>query len=314
MNDVTLPEKLEIHYYLKDNEHVMNAFVFNECERELLTLIKELTSLLSLQDYSIDIEAISEGGVRDRILIILKNQHLVGFVLGIISTVITGKLADDSELKYLEKEKLKLEIQKLKKEQKVPQVSDTIIVKIADLINTHAKVAKRKSNFYANVLKDNRICQIGATVLDNSNRPIANEKIVKRKYFHDFVLDTNELAPVIIEDATIEILSPVFKNKKRKWIGTFEERSISFAMNDLYFIKQVLEEKVVFKTGTKINCVLRINKKLDEIGEVKISGYDIVVVLRCFDHSQDFETPQGLEYKRSHENRNLFNNDELAEQ
>jgi hypothetical protein len=299
MSPTQIPTKLEIHYYLKDNVHSMDAFVYNECEHELLILFKEFQSLLSLKEYSIDVEAIAEGGIKSRIVLFIKDKQFVLFALGIIGGVITTKFNEDKELNLLEKEKLKLEIQKLKKELNQNQASDTLHVSITDIINSDIKIVKRKSNYYASLLKDERITKIGTSVLDSENQIIGEEKFVKRSQFREFVLNTDELESVIVEDAIIEIVSPVLKDRRIKWIGIYEGKNLSFKMEDLHFTKQILMEQVQFKRGTYIECVLEIKKKLNEIGEVKIDGYNVLVVIRSFDHSMSFETPQGIEYKKN---------------
>jgi hypothetical protein len=149
------------------------------------------------------------------------------------------------------------------------------------------------------LLKDERITKIGTSVLDSENQIIGEEKFVKRSQFREFVLNTDELESVIVEDAIIEIVSPVLKDRRIKWIGIYEGKNLSFKMEDLHFTKQILMEQVQFKRGTYIECVLEIKKKLNEIGEVKIDGYNVLVVIRSFDHSMSFETPQGIEYKKN---------------
>jgi len=297
MNTNQIPTKLEIHYYLKDDTHSMDAFVYNECEYEILILIKELQSLLSLKDYTIEVEAITEGGVKSRLIVFIKNKQLMGLVLGIIGTVMASKLLEDKEMKILEKEKIKLEIQKLKKDLNPSSSNDTLHIEISDIINSDIKIAKRKSNYYSSLLKDERITKISTSVLDSENQIIGEEKFVARSQFRKFILDTNELESIIVEDAVIEIVSPVLKDRRIKWIGTYEGKNLSFNMEDLHFTKQILMEKVGFKRGTFIECVLEIKRKLNEIGEVKIDGYNVLVVIRSFDHSESFETPQGIEYK-----------------
>jgi len=156
---------------------------------------------------------------------------------------------------------------------------------------------KENRIYYASLLKDERITKISTSVLDSENQIIGEEKFVARSQFRKFILDTNELESIIVEDAVIEIVSPVLKDRRIKWIGTYEGKNLSFNMEDLHFTKQILMEKVGFKRGTFIECVLEIKRKLNEIGEVKIDGYNVLVVIRSFDHSESFETPQGIEYR-----------------
>ena len=297
MNERPIPAKLEIHYYLKNDIHTMDAFVFNECEYELLILIKEFQSLLSLKNFTLDVEAISEGGVRSRLVLYFKDKQFVLLALGIIGGVLTTKLTEDRELNLLQKEKLKLEIQKLKNESNQDVSNDTIHVEITDIINSDIKIVKRKSNYYTSLLKDERIVQISTSVLDSEDQIIGDEYVVKRSQFKDFILTTDELESIYVEDAIIEIVSPVLKDKKISWKGIYEGKNLSFTMDDIYYIKQILTEKVGFRRGTSIECVLEIKRKLNEIGEVKIDGYNVLVVIKSFDHSEIFETPQGIEYR-----------------
>lgn len=52
--------KLELHYYFRDNSHSMNAFVRNQCEKELLAIYKEAITLFNI-DIEIESEAFNEG-------------------------------------------------------------------------------------------------------------------------------------------------------------------------------------------------------------------------------------------------------------
>jgi len=275
MNEKKIPIKLEIHYYLIDNIHAMDAFVYNECEHELLILIKELQSLLSLDNYTLDVEAISEGGIRSRLVLFIKDKQFILFALGLIGGVITTKLNEDRELNFLQKEKIKLEIKKLKKELNHDQPNDTINIEITDILNSDIKIVKRKSNYYSNLLKDSRIARVSTSLLDEENNIIGDEHIVERSQFKDYILDTDELESAIVEDAIIEIVSPVLKDNKIKWKGNYNGKRLSFTMDDFDFIRQILTEKVAFKKGTYIQCVLEIKRKLNELGELNIPVYSV---------------------------------------
>jgi hypothetical protein len=61
---ISQANKIELHYFFRDETHTMNAFVRNECEKELLTIFKEV--ILSL-DIEVDVEseAFKEGGLKE---------------------------------------------------------------------------------------------------------------------------------------------------------------------------------------------------------------------------------------------------------
>ncbi len=56
-------KKLELHYYLNNESHSMNAFIRNECEKEILIILKEIITNLNIL-IEIESEAYTEGGLR----------------------------------------------------------------------------------------------------------------------------------------------------------------------------------------------------------------------------------------------------------
>ncbi|MEE9337580.1 MAG: hypothetical protein V3U87_05830 [Methylococcaceae bacterium] len=130
-----------------------------------------------------------------------------------------------------------------------------------------------------------------------------SETPVQRSEFNKFILSTHTINPIIIEDAIIEIVSPVLKEGKYKWKGVFENEPLSFEMLDNEFIGQVLREEVFFQHGTYIECVLYINRKLDEVGEIIVTGYSVTTVIRKYNDRQSIETRQGRSYKHTKKHR-----------
>lgn len=66
-------DKFEVHYYLEDNIHSMDAFQKNKAEAQLLKILKEVSDTLSLE-LSFEIEALEQGGIREFIRIIKKKK------------------------------------------------------------------------------------------------------------------------------------------------------------------------------------------------------------------------------------------------
>lgn len=127
---------IEIHYWLKDGSHSMDANVFNKCEYELLGIIKEISSALKVQ-IEIETMPLGQGGLKAWLKCheIKGNQVFLSVVLFLCTEIaftpittsleyLTNKVLEyifeDPEIKALEKEKkkeeLKYDIAKLKRQ------------------------------------------------------------------------------------------------------------------------------------------------------------------------------------------------------
>ena len=99
--------KLEIHYYLIDNSHSINAFVRNKAEKDLLDALRKIGELLN-SELEIETEAYQEGGLKEFILI---GGLVLGFLSPSINDIIVHyatKDASDEELdKKIKEETLK---------------------------------------------------------------------------------------------------------------------------------------------------------------------------------------------------------------
>ena len=70
-------------------------------------------------------------------------------------------------------------------------------------------------------------------------------------------------------------------------------------MKDDLFKEQVLSKEISFQNGTTIIGVLEKHRKLDEAGNIIITGYSVTTVLKIFDDDQVVETSQGREYTQA---------------
>jgi hypothetical protein len=293
---------LELHYYLNNETHRMDANVQNKCEYELLGLVKEIALKF---DVEIIIETcpLAEGGIRRWFKVVSKKENksaliTTALLIALVSTILitplttvvskaTEKLIErifeDKELKELEKEKLKLEIEKLRREidQKNLQLDQNTVIK------------KRRSNFYESLEKDIKVNQISFIIEDEENMPTADENIVDRSNFKDFILISDELEPVEKDNAIIEIISPVLKKGNFRWLGILDGEQVTFNMKSNEFKTLVQTGKIEFKNGSSLNCLLTIRKKIDNEGIEKIVGYDITRVNHYFENDKPIETPEG---------------------
>lgn len=278
--------KFEIHYYLQDSSHSLNALIKNKCEADFLALVMDIAQELDINTI-IESEAIKEGGLKEIWTFIGDNSNQISVLLLLITAVCTYKLIPDNELKELQKEESRLNIQKLKKELGNGKVNPATIEKSAEEFSRTPKVMVRKSGFYKKAHSENKITKIGYTALNHENKPLSPEKDVKRKDFINFVMRSNKLPLVVIEDALIEIVSPVFRDGKAKWKGIYNDDYISFKLKDNDFKNSVISGNMSFKSGDAILCVLEIHKELNELGDVKIAKYVVPVVLeKISDHSR----------------------------
>ncbi|WP_216688439.1 hypothetical protein [Hymenobacter siberiensis] len=124
------------------------------------------------------------------------------------------------------------------------------------------------------------------------------EKFVERKDFDKFVLVTNDLQPLLNEDAVIEIIAPVLKNGNYRWIGNYEGKPVHFNMKSEEFRLLVQEGKVEFKNGSSINCKLEVKRRVSSEGVEIIVGYNVVRVNFYFQNNNPIETKEGKSHRQ----------------
>jgi hypothetical protein len=308
MNDSILSnlisfDTLEIHYWFGDESHSMDANVQNKCEYEVLAIIKEIATLISVE-VTIETEPDGEGGFRKWLKVISKEENKKGtittavivslFTLIIITPLskITEKLIDkafeDTEMNDLQKERLRLEIEKLKKEN----------ASKIDTIDYNTFIKKRKSNFYEVLQKYSRIQKVSFLVVDKNKKSNTKEKAIPRGDFSKFILITDDLNPLEKEDAVIEIIAPVLKKGYYKWIGYYNGEAIPFNMKSNEFNTMVQNGEIEFKNGSSINCHLVIRRKVNNEGlEINV-GYDVLRVNYYFENDKPIETKEGKHHRQ----------------
>lgn len=309
---------LEIHYWLKNKSHIMNAVVENRCEYEVLAMIKEIANIYSLK-INIETEPTAEGGLRKWFTIVSKGENksatittsiIVALLTVLLTTPITkvtekliDKIFEDKELNEMQKEKLKLEIDKLKDE----------AAKRNSNVETSNSIKKRKSNFYETLDSDPKVEKVSFLVT-NKNKESISEKVVLKNDFKKFIIVSDDLEPIILESAEIEIISPVLKKGKYKWMGFFKSEPIIFNMQSNEFKTLVQNAEIEFKNGSSINCVLQIRRKIDNEGIEKNTGYDVMFVNHYFDNEKPIETNEGRKRRQIREaeknQTNLFEQDD----
>jgi hypothetical protein len=301
-------EKLELHYYLSDESHSMDAFVKNKAEAELLKVFKEISDILEL-DLSFEIEALTEGGIKEFFKILKKKKTkkqiarimaVIGVIFsGVLTNIISDQFTKNPELEKSQLEESQLNIKKLKRdleEENLTEEESTLIIEnLTIIISNSDKIKFHRSNFYSNLLKENKVEQISATELDKNYNPLSKEKKVARKDFNKFIINKVKIDSEYIEEANIEIVSPVLRSGKMKWRGYYDSKPISFNLLDSEFKNSVLNRKISFQNGTSIKCMLEFEKEMDDEGNIKTSEINVFDVTNVFEGETTIITKRGKE-------------------
>jgi hypothetical protein len=289
----------------------MNAFVRNACEKELLSIFKEVITSLDLK-IKIESEAFKEGGLRETWNFLGENSVQLMFILTIVSTLLSRIPIENKELLALQVKNLKLdnelktfELQKIKKElSSNEKITEEAIDRTLEIFDNDFKITKHKSNFYKRLNSDSKITKISTSKFNNQSEPIDQEATVERSQFKNFILHSNELPPNVDKNASIDIISPVLKKGTFKWKGFYNGKIINFEMKDKIFNESVLSKNIEFINGTSIKCVLQQYRKLEDTGQEKIHKNKVTTVFEIISSEQNIHTEQGKKHKRLEEQKN----------
>jgi hypothetical protein len=312
---------IEVHFFLNNNSHTLNSFTLNRSNSQLLRLFKHVSKRFGIE---IEIETVAqkEGGFKQIWKIIGENSGQITVFLSLVMLLIMLKPSSDKELIDLQKrnlilteEKLELEIQKLiseideikitEKKENI-EINETEIAKslnktgILPTLNNETPIIKTKSNYYRCLQDDNKISKIENTALIE-NHYISNPTSISSDEFQDFIRNKEDLPGEIDESAYIRIISPVLENRKYKWTGEYNDKIISFYLNDDDFKRSIESNEVSFAHGDLITCELEIRKKLNEQGDIDISSYAVSIVYKfeSSDTNEIIETLHGKKHKKN---------------
>lgn len=299
------PSKFELHYYLSDTSHSMNALVRNKCEAEFIAVAVEVAEILGIH-LELDCEALQEGGIIEVWKALGENSAQIALLISTLALIWSVAPKTDQELVDLQKEDLRLSIEKrkqtlekIKEDVEKKKVTKETIKSSVNLASRSYKVVTRKSNFYKTLSTYEKVTQVGYSELNSENRKLRDEKLVTRDEFPKFILKSQDLDPLKDSSAYIEIVAPVLTDGKAKWKGIYDDQFISFIMSDNDFKQAVISKQLSFKNGDGILCVLLVYKKVDELGEVVTSGYSVEVVLENIHSGVSGETAQGKRYRHT---------------
>lgn len=313
---------LELHYFFveEDKSHSMNAIVRNRCEYELLHIIKEVSKSFDFQ-VLIETEAYDKGGLVEfyKFFVSSEGQAIISasnFLVAIIALILASKPSTKSKLdkkeqklrieeSQLRTEIGKIDIQLLKQELeqkriKFPNINNE---RIEYLIDGNLKINKHRSNYYKSVNNYPKIRKISTAILNEHKDQVNEPWYIDKSEFIDFILESDKLEPIYDENASIEIISPVLKKGKNfKWRGIYNlnPEPIEFSMNR-EFKERVIQDGIAFKSGTFIDCILKIERRIDDFGYIKNTNYSVVTVLKQRNDGISTETPEGKKIRKDKE-------------
>lgn len=276
MQDLT---KIFFHYHINDNLHSMNAIVRNKCEYQIIEMLNELFYSYSIF-FEIDIEAKTEGGIIDYINVRAINHQSVQTICAVLTVFLTGAtlihtLLPDEE-KALRVELLKLQIKKEKGSEAEATSATTDFEKTQDIndqyeisayeviqqIENNKSMLLRRSNFYEQLSSDPRVYKFSSGIYKSNF-----EHEVPSSSFPNLIVKRPEKKEEKFELASIALISPVFKRRKYKWKGIYENNVISFKVLDKDFNKLVRANGFPFNNDDLLECSLEIKGEVDFSGD-----------------------------------------------
>ena len=301
---ITLANKLELHYFLRDETHTMNAFIRNECEKELLIIFKEVAQSLEL-NIEIESEAYKEGGLKEVWTFLGNHGVQITLLVTVLGIILSRIPVENKELVKLQIENLELdneqkrqELRILKNNLKQEPLTEKAIEGIVKILDKDYKIIWHKSNFYKKLNSYSKVTKITTIKLNEQNKPVEKERTVERNQFSNLILRSDTFPPYIDEEALIDIISPVLKKGNFSWKGFYKGEIINFEMKDQDFKNSVLNKDIEFSNGTSIKCVLHQNRKIDETGLVKVIQNKVLTVIEIIIGADYKLTDQGMKFKR----------------
>jgi len=308
--------ELIIHYHLQNDTHEMNAKILNVCEAKIISIFEQLVEVLGLQvDVELRLVAREEGGLRDKLKYIISN-NVGGVLIGFISQVLAGlvvfyitKTSEEQQINMQQCLEVSSDLQKQIKDnaeidlierQKQTEILAKInqgIAQLNDNIQLQNDIKKKKSVLYKALASDEEIEAFSVEEVNLDTKEYIEKSRVNKDQFENFILEQEDLEPIIDRDATIAIISPVLNsNGKYKWRGEYKGEAIDFYMTDGDFKKMILSNQIKFGANDLLSGVLKISRKINEVGEEIITNYAVEEVFG-FEHDDGSYTETQKGYK-----------------
>ena len=302
---IKFDNKLELRYYFNDKSNYMDAMIKHRSEKEVLSLVRTLADMLDIKMTVYCESFAQQEGFREIWSVAGENSRLISVLLNLFmqvwtrpSLLVGGQPVVDRSV--TDEEKMQREIALLRSNLRKKMPGITVTRELVELLSASPRFCKCKSNFYEAVRGYPKVTKFTLRELNENNRSRSGSLEVKREQFDYYILRSDELPSVKDNKATIEIISPVLKDARYRWKGIYNKggETIDFYMCDEDFKKDMFDEKIAFKSGMCIDCVLEIQRKMSELGEVVNISYTVETVIRTRFDKMEIITPQGKRHLR----------------
>ena len=297
---IKFDNKLELRYYFNDKSNYMDAMIKHRSEKEVLSLVRTLADMLDIKMTVYCESFAQQEGFREIWSVAGENSRLISVLLNLFmqvwtrpSLLVGGQPVVDRSVADEEKMQREIALLRSNLRKKIPGI--TVTRELVELLSASPRFCKCKSNFYEAVRGYPKVTKFTLRELNENNRSRSGSLEVKREQFDYYILRS-----VKDNKATIEIISPVLKDARYRWKGIYNKggETIDFYMCDEDFKKDMFDEKIAFKSGMCIDCVLEIQRKMSELGEVVNISYTVETVIRTRFDKMEIITPQGKRHLR----------------
>ena len=284
---------LQFHYFFKDNSHSIDSILRNECEKEILYIFKEISETLGLQ-LNIETLPTEEGGFKEIWKFLGKNSVQITLIVSVAAIVISRFPVENKELTQLQIENLKLDIELKRKEleklnldflQEDKELNQKTVVDSVELVNKNYKISWRKSNLYKKLNSYHKV-DLVEVLRYKEKKPVGEPRKI---HFLKFILRTDELPKLELENAIIDVISPAIKQGKFRWKGFYNNEIINFIMSDIEFKNQVLKGDIHFSNRFSIEVEMTQNRKINQDGNIIVTYTDVSKVIASIEGGNRIE-------------------------
>ena len=279
MDLIEKSNSLQFHYYFRDDSHSIDSILRNECEKEIIYIFKEISETLGLQ---LDIETLptGEGGFKETWRFLGKNSAQISLIVAIAAIVISRFPTENKELSNLQIENLKLDNEIKRKElerlnldflKDDDEITQETVIDSVELVNKNYKVSWRKSNLYKKINSYQKVDYI-EVVRFQDEKSIGTIRKVLKNEFSKFILRSDEIPKLELENAKIDVISPAIKRGKFRWKGFYNNNIINFLMNDFDFSHKVINGKIPFSNRYSIEVDMTQERKIDQDGNIVVTN------------------------------------------
>lgn len=293
-------DSIQLHYLFGDRSHTIDANIRNECERELLQLFKVVADTLAMH-FQVETLPTQEGGFREGWMWVGKHTNQITLVVSIIAMVMTRFPVENEELNNLQIENLKLDNELKRREldnlkldsiNQQDEIEEQTIIDSLEIVKKNYKVSWHKSNFYRKLHSYAKVESIEVQRY-REDIPVGQMRKLNKSNFPEFILKSDKLPDLALDNAVIDVISPAIKSGNFKWKGFYNKEIISFEMNHYAFKDRVLSGKVHFSNTFSIQVRMTQQRKIDQDGNVKVTNSIVHNVYATIEHEQRIEFIEG---------------------